>query len=124
MTKAELLDAIDTYEEFVRQGVPERKAMYLTHWEHGTISIHALDAELSRRYYMHLAERGLEDADEYHSPLDRAPHESEKHYLLRGVAEHILAMTDDAYLTHHPEWEDIVAEARIALELSASDEGG
>ena len=34
---------------------------------------------------------------------------------LAKVAEHILAMADDAYLTGHPEWAVIAEEARQAL---------
>ena len=34
------------------------------------------------------------------------------------LANHIIAMSDDAHLTGHPEWESIVAEAREIVEAS------
>ena len=33
---------------------------------------------------------------------------------LRDLRDHVLAMADDGYLEGHPEWLEIVAEARIA----------
>ncbi len=34
---------------------------------------------------------------------------------LNSLAEHVLAMADDAYLVGHPEWVEIVEEARKAI---------
>ncbi len=34
---------------------------------------------------------------------------------LFSLAEHVLAMADDAYLVGHPEWIEIVEEARKAI---------
>lgn len=34
---------------------------------------------------------------------------------LFSLAEHVLAMADDAYLIGHPEWVEIVEEARKAI---------
>lgn len=34
--------------------------------------------------------------------------------LLRALCEHVLAMADDGYLEGHPEWMEIVADARRA----------
>ena len=48
------------------------------------------------------------DAKEQVSVLAAAPE-------LLALAEHISVMADDAYLTGHPEWEEIVKEARAAL---------
>lgn len=31
------------------------------------------------------------------------------------LAEHVLAMADDAYLTGHPEWDEIVKDAKEVL---------
>lgn len=39
---------------------------------------------------------------------------------LREVARHVVAMADDAYLSGHPEWAEIVREARAALPGGAS----
>lgn len=35
------------------------------------------------------------------------------------LANHILAMADDAYLTGHPEWAEIVSEAKAIEKASA-----
>ena len=35
--------------------------------------------------------------------------------LYRLLAQHVIAMADDAYLTGHPEWAEIVKDARNAL---------
>lgn len=35
--------------------------------------------------------------------------------LLLDVIRHVLAMADDAYLTKHPEWQEIVFESQRAL---------
>jgi hypothetical protein len=37
----------------------------------------------------------------------------------RQLSQHIIAMADDAYLSGHPEWQTIVADARRAAEVSA-----
>lgn len=41
--------------------------------------------------------------------------ERRKTALLRALAKHIIVMADDAYLTGHPEWLAIVAEAERAI---------
>lgn len=33
---------------------------------------------------------------------------------LLALAQHILAMADDAHFNEHPEWQEIVAEAQVA----------
>lgn len=38
-----------------------------------------------------------------------------KNLALTFLAKHVLAMRNDAYLTGHPEWNDIVNEAESAL---------
>lgn len=40
---------------------------------------------------------------------------------LESLAMHILAMADDAFLCDHPEWHEIVAEAR-AIPVSAENQ--
>jgi len=41
-----------------------------------------------------------------------------KNLALTFLAKHILAMRNDAYLTGHPEWHDIIQEAEQALNES------
>ena len=77
-------------------------------WYVGSTGIHDLCGERYRQVHIYPADGIFGNAAADVQLIRRAP-------ALLALAEHVLAMDGDAYLNGHPEWAEIIREAKDAI---------